>query len=143
MKILSLASVSLATICLLLSSQVQAATNAEQAKGLWLSADKAAVIEFAACSDLPSALCGKIVWDKEAGTANDDCGLLVAKLKDWNDEAWRNGWIFDPRSKKNYKGVIRIKDNVMHMRAFIGTELLGETEEMTRVTSIPPGCKAK
>ncbi|UUZ55395.1 DUF2147 domain-containing protein [Massilia sp. H-1] len=38
----------------------------EAATGLWLSADKAAVIEFKACTDLPSALCGTIVWDKDA-----------------------------------------------------------------------------
>lgn len=127
------------SVCPLLLPPAQAA-GPDQAKGLWLSADKAAVIEFAPCADLKSALCGKIVWDKDAGTPKDDCGLIIAKLKDWEDEAWRNGWVHDPRSKKNYKAVVRVKNEVLHLRAFVGTELLGETEEMTRVASLPPGC---
>jgi uncharacterized protein (DUF2147 family) len=137
----------LALCCLFISAQTFATTtntpSPEQAKGLWLSGDKAAVIEFAPCLDAKTALCGIIVWDKDAGTPKDDCGLMVAKLKEWNDEAWRNGWVHDPRSNKNYKAVVRVKNDVLHMRAFIGTELLGETEEMTRVTSIPAGCKPK
>jgi len=114
----------------------------DEATGLWLSADKAAIIEFKTCSDLPGALCGTIVWDKDAGTPDDACGVMIAKLKSWEDDAWRNGWVHDPRTKKNYKGVVRVKQGALHVRAFIGTELLGETEEMTRVQSIPSGCKA-
>lgn len=29
------------------------------------------------------------------------------------------------------------------LRAFIGVEILGETEEMTKVASVPAGCKAR
>lgn len=115
----------------------------EAATGLWLSADKAAVIEFKACADLPSALCGTIVWDKDAGTPDDACGVRIAKLKAWDDDAWRNGWVHDPRTKKNYKGIVRVKDATLLVRAYIGTELLGETEIMTRAASVPPGCKTK
>jgi len=115
----------------------------EAATGLWLSADKAAVIEFKACADLPSALCGTIVWDKDAGTPDDACGVMIAKLKAWEDDAWRNGWVHDPRTKKNYKGIVRVKDATLMVRAYIGTELLGETEIMTRAASVPPGCKSK
>lgn len=114
----------------------------DDAKGLWLSADKAAVIEFKPCADSVEALCGTIVWDKDAGTPADACGVTIAKLKTWEDDAWRNGWVHDPRTKKNYKGTVRVKQGNLHVRAFIGTELLGETEEMTRVQSIPAGCKA-
>ncbi|WP_338849112.1 DUF2147 domain-containing protein [Massilia sp. W12] len=133
-------------IALALCAQAASAGNGpvqgqDLAKGLWLTADKAAVIEFAPCADQASALCGKIVWDKEAGTPNDDCGLQIAKLKEYSDEAWRNGWVHDPRSKKNYKAVLRVKNDVLHLRAFVGAELLGETEEMSKVTSLPPGCK--
>jgi uncharacterized protein (DUF2147 family) len=113
----------------------------DDAKGLWLSADKAAVIEFKPCKDSSGALCGTIVWDKDAGTPDDACGVTIAKLKTWQDEAWRDGWVHDPRAKKNYKGTVRVKQGTLHVRAFIGTELLGETEEMTRVEAIPPGCK--
>ena len=117
--------------------------NQDAAAGLWLSADKAAVIEFKACADLKDALCGIIVWDKDAGTPDDACGVTIAKLKTWEDDAWRNGWVHDPRTKKNYKGIVRTKNDTLLVRAFIGTELLGETEVMTRVLTIPAGCKTK
>lgn len=109
--------------------------------GLWLSADKAAVIEFKACAAPADALCGTIVWDKDAGTPLDACGVMVAKLRTRRDDAWRNGWLHDPRTKKNYKGVVRTQGETLLVRAFIGTELLGETEVLTRSASIPPGCK--
>ena len=111
--------------------------------GLWLSADKAAVIEFKACADASDALCGIIVWDKDAGTPDDACGVMIARLKTWQDDAWRNGWVHDPRTKKNYKGVVRTKGDTLLVRAYIGTELLGETEVMSKVESIPAGCKNK
>ena len=118
-----------------------AAQGAQDARGLWLSADQAAVIEFKACADKPEALCGTIVWDKDAGTPADSCGVTIAKLAQYEDEAWRDGWVFDPRSGKYYKGVLRVKDDTLLVRAFIGTELLGETEQMTRAATIPAGCK--
>lgn len=114
-----------------------------EAAGLWLSADKAAVIEFKACADLHSALCGVIVWDKDAGTPLDACGVTIAKLKTHDEGTWRDGWVHDPRTKKNYKGVVRVKNDTLQVRAFIGTELLGETEVMTRAPGIPAGCKTK
>ncbi len=117
--------------------------NDDDVPGLWLSADKAAVIEFKPCADAREALCGAIVWDKDAGTALDACGVMIAKLKTRRDDAWRDGWVHDPRTKKNYKGVVRTKNGALLVRAFIGTELLGETEVMTRVASIPAGCKPK
>jgi uncharacterized protein (DUF2147 family) len=120
-----------------------ALASQDAAAGLWLSADKAAVIEFKACPDLPGGLCGTIVWDKDAGTPDDACGVTIAKLKTYEGDAWRNGWVHDPRTKKNYKGIVRVKDETLMVRAFIGTELLGETEVMTRAASIPPGCKSK
>ena len=57
---------------------------------------------------------------------------------------WRQGWVHDPRDKKNYKGAIRVKHDgkVLAVRAYIGTEMLGETEEMTRTDTVPSGCKA-
>ncbi|HEY0061102.1 MAG TPA: DUF2147 domain-containing protein [Telluria sp.] len=131
-------------ICTLAASALTPAmANQDAAAGLWLSADKAAVIEFKTCADLPGALCGTIVWDKDAGTPEDACGVMIAKLKTYEDDAWRNGWVHDPRTKKNYKGIVRVKDATLMVRAYIGTELLGETEVMTRASAIPPGCKTR
>ena len=119
------------------------ASQGDAAKGLWLSGDKAAVIEFKDCPDAAGSLCGVIVWDKDAGTAADACGTTIAKLKRFDGEAWRDGWAYDPRTKKYYKASLRTEKDSLLLRAFIGVEILGETEEMTKVASLPAGCKAR
>lgn len=129
----------LALACLI-TGAAQAGSS-QDAHGLWLSADKAAVIRFEPCSDSPSALCGRIVWDKDAGTPADACGVTIAKLTRYENEAWRNGWVLDPRTNKHYKGALRVQGEVLNLRAYIGTELLGDTEQMTRVQTLPTGCK--
>lgn len=126
-----------------MSSQAAHAASPHDAKGLWLSGDKGAVIEFKDCADTPGALCATVVWDKDAGTPLDTCGLLIAKLKKYDDEAWRDGWVHDPRTKKNYKAAVRVNKDTLSLRAFIGAEILGETEEMSRVASLPgAACKS-
>lgn len=120
-----------------LSSLTALAASPNDAKGLWLSGDKGAVIEFKDCADTAGALCATVVWDKDAGTPLDTCGLLIAKLKKYDDEAWRDGWVHDPRTKKNYKAAVRVNKDTLSLRAFIGAEILGETEEMSRVATLP------
>ena len=130
-------------VALCLSAPATFAASPLDAKGLWLSGDKGAVIEFKDCADTPGALCATVVWDKDAGTPLDTCGLLIAKLKKYDDEAWRDGWVHDPRTKKNYKAAVRVNKDTLALRAFIGAEILGETEEMSRVAALPgAACKS-
>jgi uncharacterized protein (DUF2147 family) len=123
------------------AAQAPAQPPAEPAQGLWLAAQKDGVVEFKPCAEEPTAMCGIVVWDKDAGPGKPgDCGVRIAKLRRKDDGVWRDGWVVDPREKKNYKGALRIKGEVLALRAYIGTELLGQTEEMTRVDAIPAGC---
>ena len=121
----------------------QAATH-KDAEGLWLSQDQKGVVEFKSCADNAAWLCGTIVWDKEATKGKSTCGQTVAKLKRFEDEAWRDGTAHDPRTKKNYKATVRVDEEVnpkvLKLRAYIGTEALGQTEEMTKVASAPGPC---
>jgi uncharacterized protein (DUF2147 family) len=127
--------------CLSLPASAQAPAPAEPAQGLWLAAQKDGVVEFKPCTEEPAAMCGTVVWDKDAGPGKPgDCGLRIGKLRRKDDGVWRDGWVHDPREKKNYKGALRIKGSVLALRAYIGTELLGQTEEFTRVDAIPAGC---
>ncbi|OWQ90157.1 hypothetical protein CDN98_03990 [Roseateles terrae] len=126
---------------MLMAAGASHATTPEDAKGLWLSADGGAVIEFKPCADKASALCGRIVWDKDAGTPADTCGVQIAQLDRFENDAWRDGWVYDPRDRKKYKGALRIKNGDLFIRAYIGTEILGQTEQMRRVTALPgPPC---
>jgi len=140
MKIL-IALMSAASLSLAASAQ---AASLDDAKGLWMTAQSDAVIEFKACTDTPGALCGRIVWDKDAGTPADTCGVQIARLERYDNDAWRDGWVYDPRDKKKYKGVVRLKGADLYIRAFVGVEILGQTEQLKRVPSLPqtPVCKS-
>lgn len=132
-----------ACIAMPAAAQSPAQPPAEPAQGLWLAAQKDGVVEFKPCAEEPTAMCGTVVWDKDAGPGKPgDCGVRIVKLRRKDDGVWRDGWVHDPREKKNYKGALRIKGNVLALRAYIGTELLGQTEEMTRVDATPAGCPA-
>ncbi len=120
---------------LLASAAAGAAPAAAQ--GLWLTAAKDAVVEFAPCADAATALCGRIVWDKDAGTATDTCGVQIARLGREDGDTWRDGWAFDPRSGKRYKATLRASGKSLDLRAFVGVEVLGETERFTRVQALP------
>ena len=136
-----IALVSAASLSLAASAQ---AAGLDDAKGLWMTAQNDAVIEFKECNDAPGALCGRIVWDKDAGTPADTCGVQIARLERYANDAWRDGWVYDPRDKKKYKGLVRLKGADLHIRAFLGVEVLGQTEQLKRVSSLPqaPVCKS-
>ena len=138
MKKLCIAAAALALAC------TAQAAGPDEAKGLWLTAEKDAVIEFKPCADNANSLCGTIVWDKDAGTPADTCGMRIAQLERYDNEAWRDGWVYDPRDKKKYKAAIRVRSGNLNIRAFIGAEILGQTETLSRVSAMPatPVCKS-
>lgn len=132
----------LALVCCSVTVSAQAA-GPDDAKGLWITPEKDAVIRFAPCADAPGALCGTIVWDKDAGTPASTCNVRVAQLGRYEKEAWREGWVYDPRENKKYKGVVRANADELRIRAFVGVEVLGQTEQLKRVPALPvaPSCE--
>ncbi|WP_280153444.1 DUF2147 domain-containing protein [Piscinibacter sp. XHJ-5] len=135
--------IALMSAAFLVSVSSAEAAGADDARGLWMTAQNDAVIEFKPCPDGAGALCGRIVWDKDAGTPADTCGLQIAQLQRYDNDAWRDGWVYDPRDKKKYKGVVRTKGGDLYIRAFVGMEVLGQTEQLKRVSAVPatPACK--
>lgn len=130
-------------LALFLTCTAALAAGPEDARGLWQTADKSGVLEFKPCDRKPSALCGRVVWDKDAGTGTDTCGVQIAELQRFDGQAWRDGWVFDPRDNKKYKGVLRVLNGEIHLRAYVGAEVLGQTEQFTRIAALPdsPVCK--
>jgi len=118
------------------------AMERDSPNGLWMTAEKDAVIQFSACKEAPTALCGIVVWATDADQPSNSCGLRIAQLDRFADDAWRDGWVYDPREKRKYKGVLRLKSSDLLLRAFVGTEMLGQTERMSRVDKPPtsPAC---
>ena len=142
MKLISRFSVSFALASSVVSFAM--AAGPDDAKGLWMTAEKDAVIQFEPCADKTGSLCGRIVWDKDAGTATDTCGVHIAQLDRYDSDAWRDGWVYDPRDKKKYKAAVRVKSGDLYIRAFVGVEVLGQTEQLQRIAALPatPACKS-
>lgn len=119
------------------------AATSQDVVGLWRTADKDAIVKFDICPDDAAALCGTIVWEVDAGKPGNTCGVRIAMLRRFDGEAWRDGWVFDPRTDKRYKGAIRTIGDDLTIRAYIGAELFGQTEHMTKEQSIPSAPKCR
>lgn len=126
------------SVALVCASSGYAAADPQEAKGLWLTSEKDAVVKVDDCADKPGALCGKVVWVRDVASITSDCGVQIMQLDRYDQEAWRDGWVFDPRDHKKYKGVVRVKGGYLNVRAFVGTEVLGKTEQFERIASLPP-----
>ena len=129
----------LASVCVVPAAAVEPA----DVHGLWLTAQADAVIAFGPCEDRVQALCAQVVWDKDAGTPKDTCGVKVARLERFASDAWRDGWALDPRDGKKYKATVRIQEGALLLRAFVGVEVLGQTERLSRIAKLPeqPVCQ--
>lgn len=129
---------------LMCSTGIHAAAVPLEAKGLWLTAEKDAVVRLDDCADKAGAICGQIVWVKDAASTSSDCGVQILQLTRYDQDAWRDGWVYDPRDQKKYKGAVRVKDGRLNVRAFVGTEVLGKTEQFERIATLPPApvCKS-
>ncbi|UZD97729.1 DUF2147 domain-containing protein [Pseudomonas corrugata] len=108
------------------------------AKGLWLTAEKDAIVKLDDCKTQAGAICGQVVWVRDVASVSSDCGVQIIELKRYDQDAWRDGWVYDPRDHKKYKGVVRVKEGYLNVRAFVGTEILGKTEQFERVETLPP-----
>ena len=129
---------------LMCSTGLHTAAGPLEAKGLWLTAEKDAVVRLDDCADKAGAICGQIVWVKDAASTSSDCGVQILQLTRYDQDAWRDGWVYDPRDQKKYKGAVRVKDGRLNVRAFVGTEVLGKTEQFERIATLPPApvCKS-
>jgi uncharacterized protein (DUF2147 family) len=104
--------------------------------GYWSAPDRS-VIEVRPCPQA-TALCGYLVLARDYGNdaMNPDpalrkrpiCGLPLLELRRFNDGVWREGSVYDPEDGKSYKAALRKRDGKLFLRAYIGTEVFGETE---------------
>ncbi|MBZ7986539.1 DUF2147 domain-containing protein [Campylobacter canadensis] len=58
---------------------------------------------------------------------------LLYKLKKVSDTEYKNGFIIDPKSGKNYKANAKIIGDKLELRGYIGFSLLGRTQTWIKV----------
>jgi uncharacterized protein (DUF2147 family) len=51
----------------------------------------------------------------------------------YNDGAWDDGKIYDPYSGKTYSSTLKLKDDKLNIRGYIGVSLFGRTTVWQRI----------
>ncbi|MBU1371700.1 MAG: DUF2147 domain-containing protein [Bacteroidetes bacterium] len=124
------------------------AQSADAVVGKWFNKDKEAQIQI---YKKGNEFNGKIVWLKnpnnEDGKAKTDVknpednlktrpiwGLEILKGFKYNDGAWDDGTIYDPKSGKTYSCKLTLNGNdKLNVRGYIGIAIIGRTDNWTRV----------
>lgn len=134
-----------------MGSHAAAQDGADEFVGYWKTAEGDGIVQLARCplfkNAPPTALCGVVVWDAEVNNSARksalDCNRKVFEASKFDGTAWSEGWAFDTRKRKFYSAKLRLKGGYLHVRAYVGSEVNGETEIFTRVAEVPPGCEAR
>ena len=141
----------LGTIVLLLSTSFLFGQNnvkQDAILGIWLSEQKDGKIEIYKSGN---KFFGKLIWGNEMfetdgktskkDTKNTDEKLKNRNLKDlillsdfvYEDNTWTGGKIYDPQTGKTYSCAMKLKNNVLNIRGYVGISLFGRTSEWTRI----------
>ena len=132
-----------------------AAKEATDPTGLWLTENKRAVIEIDKCG---ASICGHIAWIIEGGMQTDSKNPDAAKRNQpmcdlpilWgftqnakNAKVWESGNIYKADEGDTYHATVSVIDeNKLYLRGYVGIPLLGKTQYWTRVSAKDyPSCK--
>jgi len=104
--------------------------NASSADGTWKIRDLVLQI-----SDCQQAVCGKIVWMKDAWRRPKDCGrTIVWGLAPTGPNTWSDGSIFDPTDGNTYSLAATLEPaGTLNARIYKGFPVFGKTETLVRV----------
>lgn len=146
-KTAMLRSVVIAVGCLALV-RLPGTASAADLQGVWLTADKDAVLRITRCAN---RFCGRIIWLENAtdrsgsprlDQKNPDpakqaqriCGLVVITgLTPVGPDRW-DGSVYNPQDGQTYSGSITVlSDESLRVRAYIGLPIFGRSETWTRV----------
>ncbi|RFS16937.1 DUF2147 domain-containing protein [Emticicia sp. C21] len=115
--------------------------NANDIVGMWLNPEKNTKLQIYKSGD---KYMGKIIWLKEPYLADgktlkkDKSGtktilnLILLSNFVFDSDEWVDGSIYDPTSGKNYSGKITIEGNILKLKGYIGSPLLGKTVNWTK-----------
>lgn len=135
------------TALLLAVITAHAQSEGDKILGLWLSENKDGKIEVYKSGD---KYYGKLVWGKTMYEAdgrtsrkdekNDDEKLRSRNLKDmviltdfnFDDGQYKGGKIYDPQSGNTYSCNMKLKDDKLSIRGYVGISLFGRSSSWTR-----------
>lgn len=133
---------------LLLLPAFSFAQKADDITGNWLNEEKDAKINIFRTTSGKYA--GRLVWIRNAmeddgktprkDSKNPDPKLRERDLQnliiltgfEFDDDAWEDGKIYDPKSGKTYSSKMKLKGNTLEIRGYVGVSLLGRTTVWTK-----------
>lgn len=127
-----------------LSTQAQ---SEDAIVGVWLDTDRTAQIEIFKGD---TGFEGKIIWMQNPNTngkptldtKNPDLklktrpltGLTILGGLQYEDGAWKDGKIYDPKSGKTYSCELKLRtDQILQVKGYLGFAFVGKTVEWTRI----------
>ncbi len=128
--------------------QAQVITEGDKVLGVWLSEEKDGKVEIYKAGN---KYMGKLIWsnkmyEADGVTSKKDLKNAEEKLRNRNlkdlllltdfifeDGAWTEGKIYDPKSGKTYSSTMKLQGNTLNIRGYVGISLLGRTTVWTRV----------
>jgi uncharacterized protein (DUF2147 family) len=131
-----------------LKMQAQVITEGDKVLGVWLSEEKDGKVEIYKAGN---KYMGKLIWsnkmyEADGVTSKKDLKNAEEKLRNRNlkdlllltefifeDGAWTDGKIYDPKSGKTYSSTMKLEGNTLNIRGYVGISLLGRTTVWTRV----------
>ena len=122
--------------------------DADKILGVWLSEDKTGKIDIYKAGN---KYFGKLVWGKtmyevdgitsKKDVKNRNERLRSRNLKDlvmltefvYHDGVWDGGVIYDPYSGKTYDCTLKLRDDKLNIRGYVGVSLFGRTTVWERI----------
>ena len=112
----------------LLALSASAALSAD-ASGVWLRDSGASRVKFAPCG---AALCGTIVWLKDADSPAKVGQKVFFDMKPNGDNAW-SGSAFNPEDGKNYSGKMTLSGDTLTTAGCVLGGLVCKSVKWSRV----------
>ncbi len=106
--------------------------------GVWLDHTGRGAVEIRDCD---GALCGQIVWLKEA-LPGQTCGLeIIGNVQSVEAGRWDMGWILDPEYGDKFDvEIIPLSSDELQVTGYMGVKTLSETMIWKRAPADLAGC---
>jgi uncharacterized protein (DUF2147 family) len=126
---------------LVLMSGAGAALAASSPLGTWIDHTGRGAVEITDCN---GALCGRVVWVKDAGD-EEGCDMqIIGNVKPVAGGKWDGGWIYDPERRSKFDVELTpIGDQKLKVHGYAGMKLFGETMTWTRAPADLKRCGQK
>lgn len=94
-------------------------------RGVWIDHTGRGAVEITDCN---GALCGRVVWLKDAGNA-EACGIqILGDVRPAGAGIWDKGWIYDPEQDSKFSVELKpMGPEKLRVLGYLGTKLFSET----------------